>query len=132
MNNLILYPFIGLVILYILYAKGLILADFNFVSPEEAKDMIDSQKKNIIILDVRTESEYYTTGYIKNAILIPLQGLESKIDELKKYKEHKIIVYCASGSRSVSASRILYKHGFNPHNMKGGINGWKRSGFEIK
>ncbi len=132
MNNLILYPFIGLVILYILYAKGLILADFNFVSPEEAKDMIDSQKKNVIILDVRTESEYYTTGYIKNAILIPLQNLESKIEELKKYKEHKIIVYCASGNRSVSASRILYKHGFNPHNMKGGINGWKRSGFEIK
>ncbi len=132
MDSLMLYSFMGLVILYILYAKGVILADFNFVSPKEAMDIINDKKNNVTILDVRTQGEYESTGYIKNAILIPVGELSSKIDELKKFKEHKIIVYCASGSRSVSASRILYKHDYNPHNMNGGINNWVRSGFDIK
>ena len=131
MDGLMLYSFIGLLILYILYAKGVILADFNFVSPKEAMDIINDKKTKVTILDVRTQGEYESTGYIKNAILIPVGELASKIDELKKFKEHKIIVYCASGSRSVSASRILYKHDYNPHNMNGGINSWKRSGFDI-
>ena len=130
MNNLMLYSFIGLVILYILYVKGIILADFNFVSPKEAIDIINDEKTNVTILDVRTLDEY-NTGYIKNAILIPVQELESKIDKLKKFKDNKIIVYCASGSRSISASRILYKKGYNPHNMNGGINNWKRNGYDI-
>jgi len=132
MDGLMLYSFIGLLILYILYAKGVILADFNFVSPKEAMDIINDKKTKVTILDVRTQGEYESTGYIKNAILIPVGELSSKIDELKKFKEHKIIVYCASGSRSVSASRILYKHNYNPHNMNGGINNWVRSGFDIK
>lgn len=132
MDGLMLYSFMGLIILYILYARGVILADFNFVSSKEAMDMIDDKKTNVTILDVRTKSEYENAGYIKNAILIPVQELASKIDELKKFKENKIIVYCASGSRSVSACRILYKRDYNPYNMNGGINSWKRNGFDIK
>jgi rhodanese-related sulfurtransferase len=40
---------------------------------------------------------------------------------LKQDKNKKIIVYCRTGSRSVSASRILEAHGFTPLNVKGGI-----------
>ena len=131
MNDLMLYSFIGLVILYILYAKGVILADFNFATPKEAKDIIENEAKNTIILDVRTDAEYQTQGYIKNAILIPVTELSARLDELKKFKNHKIVVYCASGNRSISASRILYKNEFNPYNLNGGINNWKKSGYTI-
>ena len=126
-----LYSFIGLVIFYILYAKGIIFADFNFVTPKEANEMITNEKKNIIILDVRTDIEYKNTGHIKDAILIPVQNLSTRLNKLEKYKNHKILVYCASGNRSISACRILYKHDFNPYNINGGINGWKNNGFEI-
>ena len=131
MNDLMLYSFIALLILYILYAKGTILADFDFISSEEAMNMINDKNQNITILDVRTDMEH-SSGYIKNAILIPVQELSSKIDQLKKFKDNKIIVYCASGSRSVSASRILYKNDYNPYNMNGGINKWRRSGYDTK
>jgi rhodanese-related sulfurtransferase len=40
---------------------------------------------------------------------------------LKQDKDKKIIVYCRTGSRSVTASRILEKNGFTPLNVKGGI-----------
>ena len=131
MNDLMLYSFIGLVIFYILYAKGIIFADFNFATPKEANDMITNSENDIVILDVRTEIEYKNTGHIKDAILIPVQNLNARLIELEKYKNHKILVYCASGNRSISACRILYKHDFNPYNVNGGINGWKNNGFEI-
>ncbi len=132
MGDLVLYSFMGLVIMYILYAKGIILADFNFLSPKEAMDIMQNEEKNVTILDVRTDIEFNTAGYIKGAILIPVQSLEARIDELKKYKERKILVYCASGNRSITASRILYKHDFNTYNINGGINNWKRSGYDIR
>jgi len=131
MNDLMLYSFIGLVIFYILYAKGVIFANFHFVTPKEVMDMITNEKKNILILDVRTDMEYKNRGHIKDAILIPVQNLNSRIDELENFKNHKILVYCASGSRSVSACRILYKHDFNPYNINGGINGWINNNYKL-
>jgi len=131
MNDLMIYSFIGLVIFYILYAKGIIFADFNFVTPKEANDMITNSDNDIVILDVRTKIEYKNTGHIKDAILIPVQNLNARLIELEKYKNHKILVYCASGNRSISACRILYKNDFNPYNINGGLNGWKSNGFEI-
>jgi len=40
---------------------------------------------------------------------------------LKDDKHKKLIVYCRSGSRSVTASRILKERGFTPINVNGGI-----------
>jgi len=57
--------------------------------------------------------------------------LEKNLDKLKADKNKKIIVYCRSGSRSVSASRILEKHGFTPLNVKQGIMGLKDIKMEI-
>ncbi|MEA2100277.1 MAG: rhodanese-like domain-containing protein [Campylobacterota bacterium] len=132
MNDLILYPFIGLIILYILYSKGIILADFNFATPKEAMDIMTNEKNSTIILDVRTDAEYKTSGHIKGAILIPVQELKSRLNELEKFKDYKILVYCASGNRSISASRILYKHDFNPYNINGGIYNWSNKGYKIE
>ena len=130
-NNLITYVFIGLMILYVLYSKGIILADFNFISPKEAIQIIQDEENNVTILDVRSEEEYKSLGYIQNAILVPLNKLEFKLDALQKFKNTKILVYCASGNRSISASRILHKNGFHTYNINGGINSWRNSGYNI-
>jgi len=50
---------------------------------------------------------------------------------LKQDKHTKIIVYCRSGNRSVTASRILEANGFTPVNVKGGILGLQGVGVEI-
>jgi rhodanese-related sulfurtransferase len=39
-------------------------------------------------------------------------------------------VYCHSGGRSASASDLLKKEGFMVYDMKGGISGWKESGYK--
>lgn len=124
---------IGLIlfVLYFLYIKGYIFANFERISPEEAYKWLNKDK-NVVVLDVRTYEEYKNDGHIKGAILIPLNQLKDKIDELKQYKDKKIIVYCRSGNRSVMASRILSNLGFKVFNMDGGIIAWKEKGLPIE
>lgn len=101
------------------FSKGWIFTNFESVDAKTALALID-EDKNITLLDVRTVQEY-KKGHLESATLIPLQSLANKIDMLKVSKKKKIIVYCRSGNRSVSASRILEKNGFIPINVKGGI-----------
>ncbi|KAB1156609.1 rhodanese-like domain-containing protein [Flavobacterium luteum] len=62
-------------------------------------------KKGAIIIDVRSVSEF-NSGHIMNAKNIPLNNLESKIDEIKKWNK-PIIACCLSGMRSAQATSLL-------------------------
>ncbi|WP_242202592.1 rhodanese-like domain-containing protein [Aestuariivivens insulae] len=78
------------------------------------KDFID---RGAVIIDVRTPAEY-KQGAIKGSKNIPLQGINTKIEDLKKLKK-PIITCCASGMRSGSAASILKKHGIEVINGGG-------------
>ena len=85
-------------------------------------------KNNILLLDVRTLDEFDgPLGHIAGAVLIPIQEIEQRIDELNKHKEKEIIVICRSGNRSQTGTRILISHGFNAVNMVGGMKAWNDS-----
>lgn len=100
------------------------------VTPVEAQRKIEQNKK-VLILDVRTKEEF-SEWHLKNAVNIPVQELEGRLDELEKYKDFEIIVYCKGGVRSKMASEILVKNGFKyVYNLSGGINEWKKQ-FEAK
>ena len=116
--NMTNFIIVGVLLLWIAYSKGWILANFPLITGAVALDML--KDKNSILIDVRTKDEY-DAGNIKNSKLFPLQELSQSLDKLSKYKDKKLIIYCASGSRSVMASRILAKNGFSPFNVKGGI-----------
>lgn len=60
-----------------------------------------------VILDVRTEAEY-EMGNIEGSILIPLDQLSSRIDELRIYDE--IFIYCRTNNRATQAFKILKPH----------------------
>jgi rhodanese-related sulfurtransferase len=49
------------------------------------------------------------------------------------YEGEEIIIYCRSGSRSLTASNMLIDNGFigTIYNMLGGINAWKTSGYPV-
>ncbi len=97
------------------------------VSVQQGKEMID--RGEVFILDVRTREEY-NESHIRGSTLIPVQELDIRFKELPRDK--KILVYCRTGSRSVTASEILDKYGFTQiYNMKSGITGWKNAGYEV-
>jgi rhodanese-related sulfurtransferase len=122
MNRII--PLLIIVVVF-LTACGISSEGYRNVSSEEAKQLIDN--KDVVVLDVRTPEEYQE-GHIPNAILIPLQELENKLNELDK-KDHYLVV-CRSGNRSAQASEVLTSNSFaNIYNMSGGMNNW---GYEIE
>ncbi len=62
-----------------------------------------------VILDVRTSGEFQS-GHIPGSINIPLDKLESRMNELTPKKV--LITCCASGMRSARARQILKMNGF--------------------
>jgi len=131
-SNILTVSLIFIAVLYYLYQKGYILADFENISPKEAYSLIQKEKDKVVILDVRTPQEVIQEGKIENALVIPLDQLAQNMDKLKVYKNKKIIVYCRSGNRSVAAARLLSSLGFKVFNIKGGISEWKEEGLPLQ
>jgi len=105
---------------------------YTDVSVDTAYAMIrDGNSSNLVILDVRNQSEY-DLGHLYGAVLIPRYQLEARICELVGNENHEIIVYCYGGSRSSIASGILAEHNFTKvYNMLGGILAWIHAGYPI-
>jgi rhodanese-related sulfurtransferase len=105
------------------------------VSPQEAKAEVDSGGVDLI-LDVR-EAYEQRKGYIPGAIRISLDEVPDKADpgmtgnepRLTGNKDARIVVYCATGVRSLLGGLELRKLGYsNIASLKGGIEGWKAAG----
>ena len=103
----------------------LVGCDNKSISTKEAYKMM--QKEDVILLDVREDFEY-EGGHLKNAINIPLEDLEKRLNELNK--DNKIIVYCLSGVRADIALEILEENGFNNIYTFGGIEDWNYELYE--
>ena len=96
----------------------------DVISMEEFQNNILNDKS--IILDVRTEEEYFgPLGHINGAILIPIDELENRLSELEIYKNDTIYVVCRSGNRSNFGKDILNANNFKAINIDGGMLAWK-------
>lgn len=96
--------------------------EYMKITPEEAKQIIDSETEHTI-LDVRTDEEY-AEGHIPGAILIPDYEIEQKAPEILTDKDRTILVYCRSGNRSKAASEKLVQLGYTDVREFGGIIDW--------
>ncbi|HHW36688.1 MAG TPA: rhodanese-like domain-containing protein [Bacillales bacterium] len=92
---------------------------FANVDVNEAKQLIE---QGITVIDVRTPQEY-GEGHIPDAKLIPLQEIETRLNEFSEDEQYLIV--CRSGNRSAQASEILVQNGMKQiYNMTGGMNEW--------
>lgn len=100
---------------------------FKTIQPAQLCNYI-AKNPGVILLDVRTKEEFEgkvepELGRLKNAVNIPIQDLETRINELAKYKGKEIIVYCSRSHRSPRASYILNMNGYRRViNMEGGLS----------
>ncbi len=101
-------------------------AEAILISVEEVYEII-TNGENYLILDVRNQDEYDEV-HIEGAVLIPVDALEGRLNELPKDKP--IVVYCKAGSRSARAATILIENGFTQvYDMGGGITEWVDKGY---
>ncbi len=79
------------------------------------------------LLDVRT-SEEWEDFHVPGSTLIPLDELETRVNEVPRDRE--IVVVCRSGNRSQAGRDILLDAGFtNVTSMAGGLNDWRTQGY---
>lgn len=72
-----------------------IKARIQQVFPYEVATIIQSQDNQVLILDVREDSEY-EMGYLETAVNLPYPRIEEKIEEIISDKSATIISYCHS------------------------------------
>lgn len=99
---------------------GLQQAIYTKISPEEAKEIMSDE---VVILDVRTESEY-NDGHIEGSVLIPDTDIKELAPEILTDTNATILVYCRSGARSKVASELLIEMGYQNIMDFGGIIDW--------
>ncbi len=84
----------------------------------------------VFLLDVRTQEEW-DEYHAPNTTLIPLDDLESRLDELPQNEE--IVVVCRSGNRSQVGRDILRNNGFEQTtSMSGGLKAWRAAGYPVE
>ena len=99
---------------------------YGDLTVEQAKSLIDSNPA-LVILDVRSQEEY-DSGHLEGAILIPVDELGTRLDELSP--DEDLLVYCRTGNRSSNAVNILQANGFTKiYHMKDGITAWIQAGY---
>ena len=126
-GQIILYLFIALA-LYLLIKRILMVKTIKHYTPTEASEKLRNSR-SVLLLDVRTIKERKAQS-IKKSIHIPLAEINSRLDELNKFRNHEIICYCKAGIRSLSAASKLKRNGFSTASLRGGIVQWSSEGFK--
>lgn len=122
---------IGLAVLIVLGAAFLILRPQGTLPSEvQVAQAYDMYQKGAVFLDVRTQEEW-NQGHIARSLLIPLDQLQQRLNELPRDKD--IVVVCKLGSRSKEGAAVLRQAGFARATcMSGGIQAWVAAGYPIE
>lgn len=121
---------IGLAVL-VLLGVGFLLLQPQSTLPSEVQvtQAHDMYQKGALFLDVRAQQEW-DQGHIARSILIPLDVLQSRMNELPRDKD--IVVVCRSGARSKEGATLLRQSGLTRATcMSGGIQAWVAAGYPI-
>jgi len=82
-------------------------------------------------VDIR-EIDEWQEGHLPEAIHVPRGNLESRIETAVPDKATPVVLYCASGNRSVFGAKTLNELGYDHvYSLAGGFTDWKRNGLDI-
>jgi adenylyltransferase/sulfurtransferase len=97
-----------------------------------ARDILESVQRRtkdpVLLIDVRSPEEF-ARGKLPGAILWPLPWLQGGRFPEPPPEHTKVILYCASGPRSLLAQSLLNAAGWRTAVLSGGMESWKASGF---
>lgn len=86
-----------------------------------------------ILIDVRSQGEYDSVGYIRGAQHIWINEFMANMDQWPADKDANIVVYCASSYRGNIAFVMMRLMGYtNVRNLAGGMNSWLSAGLPVE
>lgn len=88
----------------------------------------DRHRAGAVLLDVREPFEFHA-GHVPDATNIPLGRLGAEHATLPRDRE--ILVICATGNRSATATSSLRRLGYDAFNVAGGMAAWQGKGLPV-
>ena len=98
----------------------------------ELRQRIDTEKK-LLVLDVRTPEDFVgEQGHIEEAVNIPVEDLQQRVDEIGNYLEQPVAIVCRTDKKSAKAALLLTEEGFaDVHIVRGGMTKWIEEGLPV-
>lgn len=112
------------------------LIRLHYEKPEElepvgARELLRRlREEDVTVLDVRPEDEY-RAGHIPDAISIPVDELEARLEELPDDRE--VVAYCRGPYCTFAgeAVELLNGHGLRARRMEEGLPDWRALGLPV-
>ncbi len=105
-------------------------SEIHETTPEEVAERLEAGAR-LQLLDVR-EQEEVEQGIIPRARHLSRAHFESRAEDVVPGKDVEIVVYCATGVRSVFAAKTLEELGYSKvSSMRGGFVRWRELGYDF-
>ena len=112
-------------LVFLLFSNGSCAQDNNVNLLAQKKFETKLNRKNTVLLDVRTSNEY-NAGHIANAVNYNVMDSLAFLQQVSVLDKNKTyLLYCRSGHRSGIALNKMKELGFRKvYHLKGGITDW--------
>jgi len=122
---------VGLGVVAVLAAALLLLRPKSSAPTEvTAAQAYEKYQAGVLVVDMRTQEEW-NQGHIDKSILIPLDELPNRLNELPKDRD--IVVVCHTGIRAKEGATILSNAGFTRVScLSGGLQAWIDTGYPVQ
>ena len=97
----------------------------------EAAEVVKLVNNDALVVDLRG-TEAFSRGHIVSAKNIPSDELDTKLNQLQRFKSKPIVAVCEAGATSTKAIDTLRAAGFESvYGLKGGMAGWSQAGLPV-
>ena len=97
----------------------------------EAAEVVKLVNNDALVIDLRS-TEAFSRGHIVSAKNIPSDELDTKLNQLQRFKSKPIVAVCEAGATSTKAIDTLRAAGFESvYGLKGGMAGWSQAGLPV-
>ena len=102
-------------------------ATYTDVNAAGLAAMLERKDFPLINVHIPYEGEIEATDQF-----IPFDQVEANLAKLPADRAARVVLYCRSGSMSVTAARALVKRGYtNVWNLEGGMIAWEQAGYRL-
>ncbi|MCK5147399.1 rhodanese-like domain-containing protein [bacterium] len=122
----LVYVLIGVTILIWTWFRRRVFASIPMINPSELAEALDNDC-DWLLLDMRP-GIHFQQGYIPGSVNLPIDKLESSMQQLEAWRERRIVLVCHSGYSSRSAVKYIQSKGFKDVvNLRGGVMAWRKA-----
>jgi rhodanese-related sulfurtransferase len=104
---------------------------FSVIAPVEFAKRLEDNSADYYLIDIRTPEEFEDMR-LNGATLINYYASDFKANLGKLDKNKPVYLYCATGGRSSSATKMMHAQGFKSvTDLKGGIYAWRSNNLPL-